>query len=229
MAARPTPFDLAFGPIAADRFPALASGIAAAGHDPRDRDAFVLVREVVELLRDLHSDDAPGEAVTELVALCHASFLFWRDGERIVSLDRDTLRAVLGSAAATTRPPTFETTFYLTLPPQRVWGEVSADAPAEPLDGCFVMPRRDHLDLVAIFGMQAGRPGFTVVAASGPRRERLARQDGTGLFTPRLEGGAAAGLFQVTGPEELLELGYRAAGLLPPAGPGAGETPVTLA
>jgi hypothetical protein len=226
---RPTPFDLAFGPIATERFPALASGIAAAGHDPPNRDAFVLVREVVELLRDLHDESAPGDAVAELVALCHASFLFWQDGTRVVSMDRDSLRALLADPPSAARRPEVETTFYLSLPPQRVWGEVTAGSAAEPLDGCFVSPAGDTLGIVAIFGLQAGRPGFTVVVASGPRRDRLARQDGTKLFSPLLEGGAAAGLFQVTGPEELLELCHRAVSLLPAAGPAEGRSTVTLA
>jgi hypothetical protein len=43
----------------------------------------------------------------------------------------------------------------------------------------------------------------------GPRPLALVRADGTELFAPTLTGGQAAGLFSITGEEELLELGWR--------------------
>lgn len=229
MESRPTPFDVAFGGIASERFPALAAGLTEAGRDPRDRDAFVLVREVAALLRDLHPEDAPGESVAELVALCQAAFLFWRDGRRVVTIGREALTSLLASDPVAGAGRFGAETCYLALPAHRVWGEVTPGAPAEPLDGLFVLPGAAGLDLVAVFGMQPGRPGFTVVTASGPRRRNLRREDASPLFSSRLPGAASAGLFQVAGPEELLELAFRAAALLPPDGPAAGETTVTVA
>ena len=85
---RLTPFDLAFRPFAAERFPLLRAGLEAAGRNPRSRDEFVLVKDVVELLRDLRPDEGAGEGVGELVALCHAAFLHWLDGESVVAVDR---------------------------------------------------------------------------------------------------------------------------------------------
>ncbi|MEP6473676.1 MAG: hypothetical protein ABJC74_08135, partial [Gemmatimonadota bacterium] len=64
--------------------------------------------------------------------------------------------------------------------------------------------------VLAIFGFHPTRMGFSVVAAEGSRPEGLARQDGSPLFAPVLPGGAAAGLFSITGPEELIELAARA-------------------
>ena len=95
---RLTPFEAILGELAADRFPALEAGIAAAGHDPRDRDGFVLVREVVELLRELRPDPGVGAGVKELVAFVHACYLFWLDGRCQVSIDRSSLERLLREA-----------------------------------------------------------------------------------------------------------------------------------
>jgi hypothetical protein len=63
--------------------------------------------------------------------------------------------------------------------------------------------------VLGVFGIHPERQGFSVVEVSGPRSDALAREDGSGLFTPVLPGGAAAGLFSLVGGEELLELGWR--------------------
>lgn len=227
MGPRLTPFELAFQPIAAERFPGLRAGLLTAGRNPRIRDEFVLVKEVVELLRDLRPDEGAGDGVAELVALCHAAYLHWLDGEAVVSIDRDTLAALVRGLDPNVR--SFPQSWYLELPVGRVWGAAGADSALEPLDGMFVMPRDGQLDLVAIFGIQPGRPGFTVVSASGPRRAGLARADGSPLFAARFEGGLAAGLAEVTGEEELVELAWRALDLLPAGGPVAGRQGMSYA
>jgi len=225
--ARLTPYSLVFGPIAAERFPVIRDGIRTAGRDPRDRDAFVLVKEVVELLRELGPEDGLGEGVQELVALTHGAYLYWLDGTIGIAVDRSTLdqlvRGPAGSAAVAAGR-----SYYLQLPPQRVWGEVEAGAAAEPLDGWFAMPGPAGLDVVAVFGLHPSRAGFTVVTAGGARAAKLAREDGTPLFAPRLSGGAEAGLHQIQGVEELLELAYRCHRLLPETGAEPGVERVSL-
>jgi len=225
--ARLTPFELAFQPIAAERFPGLRSGLEAAGRNPRSRDEFVLVKEVVELLRDLRPDEGAGEGVAELVALCHAAYLHWLDGESVVSIDRETLGTLVRGLDPAVR--SFPQSWYLELPVGRVWGTAGPDSGLEPLDGIFVMRADDRLDLVAIFGIQPGRPGFTVVSAIGSRRPGLVRPDGTALFAARFDGGQAAGLVEVAGEEELVELAFRAQDLLPAAGPVTGRQGMSYA
>jgi hypothetical protein len=207
---RPTPFSLAFGHLAAARFPAIDQALTAAGTDPRDRDAFLLLREVSQLLRELRPDEGLGEGVEALAALLHAAYLFHRGGEPIMTVDEDTLRLLVSevpdvpAGSAPSREP-----IYVQLPPLRVWGVARAGAPAEPLDGWFVTRGKDGLSLVAVFGMYPGREGFTVVEASGPRPDELRRPDGTLLFAPMLAGGMTAGLASLSGAEELLELAWR--------------------
>ena len=225
---RLTPFDAVFGSLAPERFPVLREGIASAGADGRDRDAFVLVREVVELLRELAPDQI-GEGVGELVAFVHACYRYWLDGERRVAVARDSLERLLrdatnGSATVTATGASY----YLQLAPQRVWGTPVEGAPPEPLDGWFAMPAGDVMSLVAVFGVHPGRAGLTVVPAAGGRAARLSREDGSPLFSPQLAGGAVAQLFQIVGEAELVELAFRLHGLLGPAGALLGTEEVTV-
>jgi hypothetical protein len=208
--ARPTPFALVFGPLAGDRFPVLQAGLARAGHNPRQRDAFLLVEEVAALLRELRPDQGLGEAVSALVGLVHAAYLYWADGERTSSVSAEALAQVLGAApGAGAMDASKGKTRYVQLPPLRVWGSPAEGAPAEPLDGWFVMPGEGRLSVLAVFGLHPGRDGLTAVEVEGTRPEFLAREDGTPLFAPILPGAEAAGLASLIGQEELLELAWR--------------------
>ncbi len=96
------------------------------------------------------------------------------------------------------------------MPVHRIWAEVIAGQPPEPLDGCFVhVGPQGSLRVLGVFGIHPERQGFSVVEATGERPLLLGRADGSDLFAPTLPGGKAAGLFSVTGEEELLELGWR--------------------
>lgn len=208
---RPTPFSLAFGDLAAERFPAIDHAIAGSRVDPRDRDAFLLLREVSQLVRELRPDEGLGrEGVEALAALVHAAYLFHREGEPIVPVDDETLRRLVSEPPGRRPAPVSpRRPGYVQLPLLRVWGVAMEGAPAEPLDGWFVTGRETGLSLVAVFGLHPGREGFTVVEASGLPPEELRRPDGTALFAPLLAGGATAGLASLSGAEELLELAWR--------------------
>ena len=84
---RPTPFDLVFDPLADDRFPAIRDALASNGRDPRDRDAFLMERASVSLIRELRPEDGVGDGMDQLVALVHHAYLFWA-GERERAIDR---------------------------------------------------------------------------------------------------------------------------------------------
>lgn len=211
IAARPTPFDLVFGAAAGERFPVLRRGLEAAGVDARDRDAFALVREVAEFLRELRPDEGLGEAVDGLVGFVHAAYLYWLDGSATVAVSEERLAERLATPPGGEVVGMGERTVYVQLPPLRVWGTPVAGAAPEPLDGWFARPSGERLSLLAIFGLHPGREGLTAAPAEGPRPGALRREDGSPLFAPRLEGGRAAGLFSVAGEEELLELAWRLA------------------
>jgi hypothetical protein len=207
---RPTPFDLVFRPIGHETFPKIRTELEQAGSDPRDRDRFLLRREVVTLLRELRPEGGLGEGIDQLAALLHHAYLFWDAGEPTFALSRQQLVTLLSVTPERDRgdqPPAC----YVQAPERRIWAEVIPGQPHEPLDGLFVhlSPDTDVLRVLGVFGVHPEREGFSVVEASGPRPVSLARPDGTPLFGPTLPGGAAAGLFSLTGEEELLDLGWR--------------------
>jgi hypothetical protein len=213
--ARATPYDLFLAPIADESFPRIRASLDAAGVDPADRDAFLMDREVVSLIRELRGDEALGEAMDQMVALVHQTYLAWDAGLVLVPLSEETTDAMLaGRAAETASPAKPPRAYYAQMPERRVWASVVEGEPPEPLDGCFVSRAPDtELRVLGIFGLRPDRAGFSAVEVGGARPNGLARADGTALFAPTLTGGAAAGLHSITGEEELLELGWRTTGL----------------
>src|SRR4051812_43978567 len=213
---RPTPFDLVFGDTAEQTFAGIGEALSQAGIDPRHRDAFLMTREVVALVRELRPEQGLGEGIDQLAALVHHSYLFWAAGRPTAELPAEHLGDLLATPppdyTASEEPPAY----YVQLPERRIWAETVTGAPPEPLDGCFVHPSPDEglLRVLGVFGLQPERAGFTVVEVAGSRPAGLLRADGTALFSPTLPGGVAARLFSLSGGEELLELGWRTRGLL---------------
>jgi hypothetical protein len=177
--------------------------------DPFDRDAFLMCRPVVELVRELRPDEGVGEAIDELVALVHLSYLFWHAGGFTVRLGERLFEGLLAEPppAGPASPPG---AYYLQVPAHRLWANARGEGmPAEPLDGLFVAGHGAERTAAAVFGFHPDRAGFTVVEVGGPRPEGLVRADGSPLFGPALAGGTAANLHSVVGTEELLELVWR--------------------
>ncbi len=200
---RLSPFDLVFGRMAEERFPSLRTALE--GLDATDRDAFIMTREAIQLVRDLRPDDGIGEAIDQLVAVVHHAYLFWAAGQIVVDVGVEILEGN-GENGPAPAPA-----WYARFPERKVWAQVVEGAAHEPLDGCFAHSMADDaLRVLGVFGLHADRPGFSVVEVAGPRPQGLARESGEPLYAPRMEGGAAAGLYSIAGEEELLELGWRA-------------------
>ena len=210
---RATPLDLVFDRAAESTFPRIASSLAAGGHDPADRDAFLMDREVVTLLRDLRPDEGLGEAMDQMVALVHHAYLAWAAGTVTIPVGREAAEELLGQAPEVADSKDVAA-YYAQFPERMIWAAVIENEAPEPLDGIFVsrIPGGD-LRVLGIFGIRPDRAGLSAVEATGGRVERLAREDGSPLFDPTLPGGAIAGLRSIVGEEELLELGWRTQGL----------------
>lgn len=207
--ARPTPFELVFQPIADQRFARIRASLAEGQHDPTDRDAFVMDREVVTLLREMRPDEGLGEAMDQMVALVHHAYLAWDAGAVTVAIGDDVASALLSPT-----PPAGGgdgiPAYYAQLPERLIWASVVEGATPEPMDGCFVdVAASGDLRVLGIFGLRPDRDGFSAVETAGPRPGELARPDGSPLFSSVLPGGAEAGLHSIVGEEELLELGWR--------------------
>jgi hypothetical protein len=208
---RATPFDLVFESAALTSFPAIRTALAASGQDPRDRDAFLMVREVVMLLRELRPEGGLGEGIDHLAALIHHSYLFWEAGSRVAEWPLHLLPALLEPTRSSEPVAVDPSPFYTQLPEHRVWAQVVPGEPPEPLDGFFQYgePQQGIRRVLGVLGIHAERPGFSVVEAAGPRPQHLLREDHSPLFSSTLPGGSAAGLYSIVGEEELLELGAR--------------------
>ena len=208
-ARRPTPFDLVFATDAGAFFAPVRSAIEALRLDPRDRDGFLLLRESAELLQRLRPAEGLGAGMELLAAFVHYAYLFWKDGEQLTVISDPRLADFL--AHSSLRPSTRDSVRYVQLPPRRVWATLAELAPPEPLDGWFSLPGHNALSLLAIFGLNPARAGFSAVEVSGPHSGVVRRPDGSPLFHPLLEGGASAGLASLADADELLELGWREA------------------
>jgi hypothetical protein len=207
---RSTPFDLVFEPAAQTVFPQIRAALERAGSDPRDRDAFLMLREVLTLLRELRPDEGLGEGIDQLAALVHHAYLFWDGGGLTLQVPVEQLIDVLRTGPVPSED-SLQTAHYVQLPERRIWAQVIPGQAHEPLDGYFVsgLPEPGVLRVLGVFGIHPDRLGFSVVEVVGKRPRSLARPDGSILFAPVLPGGAAAGLYSVAGGEELLELGWR--------------------
>jgi hypothetical protein len=216
---RSTPFDLVFGDTAQRVFPGISTALGQSGTEARDRDAFLMVREVVTLLRELRPEEGLGEAIDQLAALVHHSYLFWAAGCPVVELPTEHLGDLLGSSLPDAEEHQEPPAYYVQLPERRIWAQAVSGVPPEPLDGCFVhaLAEGTSIRVLGVLGLHRERAGFTVVEVAGPRPVALVRPDGSQLFSPTLPGGAAARLFSLAGGEEMLELGWRTRTLLVPS------------
>jgi hypothetical protein len=207
---RPTPFDLVFGQSAQEVFPNIRLALDQAGYDARNRDRFLMLREVVTLVRQLRPEEGLGEGIDQLAALVHHAYLYWASEAQVIEVTAEDLTSLLRAFTAEDLGEV-RSAYYAQMPQHRIWAEVIPGHPPEPLDGCFVHSISDGsaLRVLGVFGIHPDREGFSVVEAMGPRPLALVRADGTELFAPTLTGGRAAGLFSITGEEELLDLGWR--------------------
>ena len=137
--ARAHPFDLVFAEFRAERLPAIRAELG----ERSDLDMFMLTAAALDLMHELRPEEGLGDAVDDFVALVHAAYLFWRDGERTSSLDVAATHALclpLGDGELTPAAPSPEGARYIQVAPQLIWGRLAEDAPFEPLDGWFAVP-----------------------------------------------------------------------------------------
>jgi hypothetical protein len=203
--------DLVFSRLVDTAFPSIRKAVEQGGIDPTDRDAFLLVPEVVTMMRDLRPEEGIGEGMDFLVALGHHAYLAWDAGSLTVPLAMTETEELLD----TTSPPPpgvgdAPRAYYAQFLEHQIWAKVIDDETAEPLDGCFVHSTpAGVLRVLGIFGLRPERLGFTAVEAAGPRPHAPERPDGTPLFASTLGAGR---LYSITAGEELLELGWRTLG-----------------
>ena len=224
---RPTPFALAFADLARDRFPAIALVLERDVLSSADRDRFVLLEPVGRLLREIAPDGTGADALEAHMLMLHHAYRYWAGGRWVYRIGETELRRAAGGGGTSITSHLPHPSLYLQLPELKVWGTPTAEGAAEPLDGLFVTETAEPggIALLGIFGMRAGRPGFSAVgldgradsgdATGGEIEVAAARADGSERFSPTLAGGAQAGLYSLANAGELLLLTCRLLVLLP--------------
>src|SRR4051812_11205533 len=172
---RPTPFDLVFRPAAQEVFPQIRRALAEAEYDARNRDEFLMLREVVTLIRELRPEEGLGEGIDQLAALLHHAYVFWEAEEPVVEISAGRLKDLLTTTPESVGDP--PPAYYAAMPEHRIWAQVIPEPPPEPLDGCFVhsAPKGSALRVLGVFGLHPEREGFSVVEAVGTRPPLLMR------------------------------------------------------
>lgn len=212
---RSTPFELVFGSLADERFPKIRAALAAAASDPSDRDAFLMLPDVLSLLREIRPDEGVGEGIDQLVALVHHAYLVWDSGLVTLAISDEQLEELLDAPPPILPAPAeVPRAYYAQFPERRIWAELIDGQAPEPMDGSFVYAvNGNELRTLGIFGLRPDRAGFSVVESFGGRPEGLVRPDSSSLYASVLTGGVEAGLHSVISAEELLELAWRTQGL----------------
>ena len=200
------PFDLLFAGFRETRFPAIQAELGA-----RDELAdFMLSAAAAELMGALRPDEGLGEGIDEFVALVHAAYRYWCDGEQTRQLDAEATLALCDPGMPGPPPSADGVVRYVRVAPRLIWGRLTDEASFEPLDGWFAVPVPAGLRVVACLGVHPARPGVSVVAVEGAASTLRARADGTASFAPTMSGGDLAGLRAIATPQELLWLGLQA-------------------
>lgn len=173
MTARITPYEALLQPLETVAWPHISDEAEQRGTDTLRRDQFVLLGTVGSTLRDVIPEEAPADAVDEYAELIYHAYQFWRFGKRTYALTKPVLERLVSpdyslGAWQVAGPPSC----YLQVPAQRVWARVSADAPFEPVDGCFVVvddtaPAPEsgtHVRALLVLGLRPERPGVSLVS-----------------------------------------------------------------
>jgi hypothetical protein len=173
MAERASPFELIFGRtgLAAAHFPRIAASLEPVAGSGPDREQFLMLGPVAELMGELAS--ASGEGTAQIALLTFHAFHRWQQGGEDHELGEGALRELLalgGIGEWQFQPPA--PAGYLRLPGHLLWVAGAEGQPAEPVDGFFWVvggSRANALDLLLVLGVHEGRPGVTVIElGSGP-------------------------------------------------------------
>ena len=224
MSDRLHPYELVFGTseFEDERFPAIRAEAEGRDVDVRDRESFIMLETVGELMRSLLPPDAGVPATAQFGAIVTHAYHYWLAGKQTVSIDEPVLRALLERASIGSwdiTPPT--PAGYFQLPRNVVFARVAEDAHAEAIDGFFfvmpgtndpAVPPYERLDVLAVLGLVPNRAGFSVIdisttltaEAPGHFGDAAAREEGSD-FSNVLPGGEGR-LFAVTNELEVLKL-----------------------
>jgi hypothetical protein len=216
MSERLQPYDMVFGTggFEAEVFPAIREEAEARGVDVHDRERFIMLVAVGDLMRAMLPDDAGTSATQQFSALVWHAYHCWLARKPVFEIDGIALRkllsadTVVGSWDMTPPAPAG----YVQLARNTVFARIDENAQPEAVDGFFfVMPGVGIVDALLVLGLVPQRGGFSVVEAgtsvtaeaAGHFGDVKARPEGDD-FSNLLPGGER--LFAITNTLEALKL-----------------------
>jgi len=225
MSQRLHPYELVFAAprFEDEAFPKITEDAEVHGVDVRDRDRFLLLAQVGELLRMMLPPDATTPAYTQFSAVLAQAYHFWRAGKPTFTIGDDELRKLLSPETTVgvwdMAPPA--PAGYVQLPRNVLFAKIDEHGQAEAVDGFFftmpgvndpAVPPYERLDVVLVLGLLPGRDGFSIIDVgtevpaqeSGHFGDAVARETGSD-FENVLPGGEGR-LFAVTNVLEVLKL-----------------------
>jgi hypothetical protein len=215
VSARQHPYDLVFS---TEELESRLAGITGEAEerdvDPRDPDRATMLVRFGETVGALLPEGTNPEAIQQVAWLVFHCYHFQQAGKHTFDLEEDVLRELLstGFVAGPREIDPKIPSGYVRLPRHRVWSRITEDAQAEAIDGFFFV---DHYVLF-VLGLMPGRPGFSIMALTGPTHDEAvtslvtmqARTEGED-FSNVLPGGELQGHFAVTNNAEALKLAAR--------------------
>lgn len=219
------PYDLVFGTpeFEDDAFPRITADAEVNEIDVRDRERFLMLAQVGELLRTLTPDESTLPAFTQFSALVAQAYHYWRARKPTFAIGEDELRTLLSPGLAIGAwdmvPPA--PAGYVQLPRNLLFAQVDETGHAEAADGFFftmpggndpAVPPFERLDVLVVLGLLPGRSGFTIIdvstdvtaEAAGHFGDATAREQGID-FENVLPGGSGR-LYALTNLLEVLKL-----------------------
>lgn len=222
------PYDIILGPLEATSFPAIEREAVQRGTDTLRHDLFLLLGQVGATLKRIVPDEAPADAVGEYAELLYHGYHFWSFGKPFrVFDDKATTELTVpafdfGAWDGSLDAPTSR---YFRFPYQRIWARVAADAPFEPVDGCFVVAVKTtpspgattHLRALLVLGFREERMGASLVSystdlnpAATLAHARGPWRDGAPAFSNAIPGGERKDYRAILTTSELEALAIRA-------------------
>lgn len=207
------PFDFAFGALGAERFPEVRREAATRPEGAHDRARFAALPTVQRILATVEAPELierHPEAAEQYVTALYVAYRFWQAGRVTVGFGPDALDAALAAGDRAALPAVPGGAVYVRLPQRWFWARIAPEAPAEPLDGFYVVASAEgrEVTVLAVLGLRADRAGFSQIAVTATPEEvvgagRAARRP---PFASVLEGGARAGVRSLVTADELLHL-----------------------
>ncbi len=208
---RRTPYEMVFGSerFAETEFPAIEEEAESRGTAMVGRDDLASLARVGALLQTVAPEASEPSALTRYLDILFHGFRFWKAGCSMYAFEEPVLRSLVERAPDLSgwAPSSPAPSIYIELPKNLFWADAVEGQPPEPVEGLFVAvgsdAAKDDLRILAVLGMRADRPGFSVIEVVAPPEEAKTSGNPT-TFRSEIPGADLAQLYSLARPSEIL-------------------------